>query len=45
MLGIDRKMIHHRLNIHLECKLVQQKRRVFALERTIAVIEEVETRR
>ncbi|XP_075665208.1 uncharacterized protein LOC142634839 [Castanea sativa] len=39
---IDRKIIHHRLNVNPECKLVQQKRRIFAPERNKAVIEEVE---
>ena len=42
MLGIDRKIIQYRLNVNLECKLVQQKWRIFAPERNKAVIEEVE---
>ena len=32
MPGIDRKIIHHRLNINLEWKSVQQKYRIFALK-------------
>ena len=39
---IDRKIIQHRLNVNLECKPVQQKRRISALERNKAVTEEVE---
>ena len=39
---IDRKIIQHRLNVNLECKLVQQKRRIFASEHNKAVVEEVE---
>ena len=42
MPGIDRKIIQHRLNVNLECKLVQQKRRIFASEHNKAVTEEVE---
>ena len=42
MLEIDRKIIQHRLNVNLECKPVQQKRRISALERNKAVTEEVE---
>ena len=40
---IDRKIIQHRLNVNPECKPIQQKQRIFALERNKAVIEEVET--
>ena len=39
---IDRKIIQHRLNINPECKLVQQKWRIFAPKRNKAIIEEVE---
>ena len=42
MLGIDRKIIQHHLNINPECKPIQQKRRIFAPERNKAVTEEVE---
>ena len=42
MPGIDRKIIQHRLNVNPECKPVQQKRRIFALECNIGVTEEVE---
>ena len=42
MPGIDRKIIQHRLNINLKYKLVQQKWRIFALERNKAVTEKVE---
>ena len=42
MLGIDRKIIQHHLNINPECKPIQQKRRIFALERNKAITEEVE---
>ena len=42
MPGIDRKIIQHYLNVNLECKPVQQKKRIFALECNKAVIEEVE---
>ena len=40
---IDRKIIQHRLNVNPECKPIQQKQRIFALERNKAVIEEVQT--
>ena len=42
MPGIDRKIIQHRLNVNLECKLVQQKQRIFALERNRVVTKEVD---
>ena len=42
MPGIDRKIIHHHLNVNLECKPVQQKQRIFAPERNKDVTEEVE---
>ena len=42
MPGIDRKIIHHHLNVNLECKLVQQKQRIFAPERNKDVTEEEE---
>ena len=42
MLGIDRKIIQYRLNVNLECKPLQQKRRIFAPERNKVVTEEVE---
>ena len=42
MPGIDRRVIKHSLNVDPTKKLVQQKRRVFALERNKAIIEEVE---
>ena len=38
----NRKIIQHRLNVKPKCKLVQQKRRIFAPERNKAVTEEVE---
>ena len=40
---IDRKIIQHRLNVNPECKPIQQKQRIFALERNKVVIEEVQT--
>ena len=39
---IDRKIIQHCLNVNLECKPIQQKRRIFAPEPNKAVTEEVE---
>ena len=42
MLGIDKGVIQHCLNINLECKPVQQRRRIFAPEHNKAVVEEVE---
>ena len=42
MPGIDRKIIQYCLNVNPECKLVQQKRRIFAPEPNKAVTEEVE---
>ncbi|XP_023926907.1 uncharacterized protein LOC112038331 [Quercus suber] len=39
---IDRKIIQHRLNVNLEYKPVQQKRRIFAPEHNKAVTKEVE---
>ena len=42
MLGIDRKVIQHHLNINLECKPVLQKQRIFAPERNKAITVEVE---
>ena len=42
MLGIDKKIIQHRLNVNPECKPVQQKRRIFAPEHNKAVTKEVE---
>ena len=39
---IDRKIIQHRLNINLECKPIQQKRRIFAPEPNKAITKEVE---
>ena len=42
MPGIDRKVIQHCLNINLECKPIQQKRRIFAPEHNKAITEEVE---
>ena len=42
MPGIDRKIIQHRLNVNSECKLVQQKQRIFASKHNKAVTEEVE---
>ena len=41
MLGISPKVIQHKLNVNLEKKLIQQRRRAFAPERDQAVIEEV----
>ncbi|XP_075645261.1 uncharacterized protein LOC142616264 [Castanea sativa] len=42
MPGIDRQVIEHSLNVDPIKKPVQQKRRVFALERNKAIMEEVE---
>ena len=42
MPGIDNKVIEHRLNVDPTRKPIQQKRRVFALERNRAIVEEVE---
>ena len=42
MLGFDRKIIQYCLNVNLECKPVQQKRRIFASKRNKVVTEEVE---
>ena len=42
MFGIDKKIIQHRLNVNPECKPLQQKWRVFALERNKAIAEEVD---
>ena len=42
MLGICRRAIKHCLNVDSMKKLVQQKRRVFTLERNKAVMEEME---
>ena len=42
MPGIDRKIIQHCLNVNPECKLVQQRQRIFTLECNKAVTEEVE---
>ena len=41
MPGISIEIIQHKLNVDLEKKPVQQKRRVFALERNQAIIDEV----
>ena len=41
MPGIPANIIQHRLNVDLEKKLVQQRRRVFSLERSKAVMDEV----
>ena len=41
MPGISTKIIQHKLNVDLEKKPVQQKRRVFALERNQAITDEV----
>ena len=42
MLGIDKKIIQHRLNVNPKCKPAQQKRRIFAPERNKAVTKKVE---
>ena len=42
MLGINRGVIKHRLNVNPECRLVQQRRRIFVPERNKAIAEEVE---
>ena len=42
MLGFDRKIIQYCLNVNLECKPVQPKRRIFASKRNKVVTEEVE---
>ena len=39
---ISRKIIQYRLNVHPKCKLVQQKRRIFAPKRNKTITEEVE---
>ena len=41
MLGIPANIIQHHLNVDLEKKPVQQRRRVFALEQNKAVMDEV----
>ena len=41
MPGIDRKIIKYRLNVNLECKPMQQKRRIFAAEGNKAITKEV----
>ena len=41
MPGISSRVIEHKLNVNLEKKPVQQKRRVFALERNQAITDEV----
>ena len=41
MPGIATEVIQHRLNVDLERKLVQQRRRVFAPERNKAIMDEV----
>ena len=41
MPGIATKIIQHKLNVNLDRKPVQQRRRVFALERDQAVTDEV----
>ena len=41
MPGISPKVIQHKLNIDLEKKPVQQRRRVFAPERSQAITDEV----
>jgi len=42
MLGIDLSVITHQLNVHPSSNPVRQKKRVFALERDIAIKEEVQ---
>ena len=42
MPGIDRGVIQHRLNVNPVCKLVQQRRRIFAPEHNKTVAEKVE---
>ena len=42
MSGIDGEIIQHHLNVNPECKPVQQRRRIFALEHNKEVIEKVE---
>lgn len=41
MLGIDRRVIQHHININQECRPVQQRRRIFTPKRNKAVAEEV----
>ena len=41
MPGIDRRVIQHLLNVNSKCKLVQQRKRIFAPERNKAVAKEV----
>ena len=41
MPGISLKVIEHKLNMNLEKKPIQQKRRVFAPERNQAIMNEV----
>ena len=36
---IDRKIIQHRFNVNLDCKPIQQKQRIFALEHNKVVTE------
>ena len=42
MLGINREVIQHRLNVNPKCKLMQQQWRIFALECNKVIAEEVE---
>ena len=42
MPGINTEVIAHKLNVNPSTSLVKQKRRVFALERNAAVMEEVD---
>ena len=41
MLGIPANIIQHHLNVDPEKKPIQQRRRVFALERNKAIMDEV----
>ena len=41
MPGIDIGVIHHRLNVNPECRPMLQRRRIFVLEHSKAVAEEV----
>ena len=41
MLGISTKIIQHKLNVDPEKKPIQQRRRVFSLERNQEIMDEV----
>lgn len=42
MPGIDPRVITHRLNVDLSAKPIRQKKRAFAVDRNLAIAEEVD---